>query len=97
MATQTALDLLLNMSAQRELAGTALQVGETDTDMCLKIWGFPTLSPLSESQGSALLNITILGSSMTPIFLSAHRGYSGITGSKNISICLVSWCTVYDG
>lgn len=26
MATQTALDLLLNMSAQRELGGTALQV-----------------------------------------------------------------------
>lgn len=30
MATQTALDLLLNMSAQRELGATALQVSTQD-------------------------------------------------------------------
>lgn len=31
MATQTALDLLLNMSAQRELGGAALQVSHLGT------------------------------------------------------------------
>lgn len=31
MATQTALDLLLNMSAQRELGATALQVSIQDS------------------------------------------------------------------
>lgn len=33
MATQTALDLLLNMSAQRELGATALQVSTQDFPM----------------------------------------------------------------
>ena len=33
MATQTALDLLLNMSAQRELGGAALQVSPLGTSV----------------------------------------------------------------
>lgn len=37
MATQTALDLLLNMSAQRELGGAALQVSHLGTSSSLDI------------------------------------------------------------
>lgn len=43
MATQTALDLLLNMSAQRELGGAALQVSQLGTSSPAQVPWAPSL------------------------------------------------------
>lgn len=55
MATQTALDLLLNMSTQRELGATALQVSTQDFRAQLLNVSSSVDHGVKESSGSSLL------------------------------------------